>query len=146
MTGYCRSYREILGNKREFISFVCRIELPDLTATVRPRTLFDGLDLNAMPPPLARKLGLPDYILPDDVRNDLYLTIIGGELDRKDRTQNRNVEVQVSLIRRKYLNALLNRTCFQIEVCDQFGRVIPDAIVVGTGGNDLLIPSICGSN
>ena len=30
----------------------------------------------------AKKLGLPDVILPNDVRNDLYVTIASGELTK----------------------------------------------------------------
>jgi len=31
---------------------------------------------------VARKLGLPEVILPSDVRNDLYINVIGGEFSR----------------------------------------------------------------
>ena len=47
------------------------------------------------PHPTARKLGLPDNILPDDVRNDLYVTLQTGDFDRLDRISHRNVEVEV---------------------------------------------------
>ena len=48
-----------------------------------------------LPHPTARKLGLPDNILPDDVRNDLYVTLQTGDFDRLDRISHRNVEVEV---------------------------------------------------
>ena len=44
---------------------------------------------------MAKKLGLPDHIMPDDVRNDLYLTIYTAELDKLDKVQNRTIEIQV---------------------------------------------------
>jgi hypothetical protein len=31
---------------------------------------------------VARKLGLPEVILPSDVRNDLYVNLVGGEFSR----------------------------------------------------------------
>jgi len=31
---------------------------------------------------VARKLGLPEVILPSDVRNDLYINLVGGEYSR----------------------------------------------------------------
>ncbi|QQP35522.1 Dedicator of cytokinesis protein 1like [Caligus rogercresseyi] len=43
------------------------------------------------------KIGLPDVILPSDVRNDLYLTLAHGEFSRLDKRQDRNVEVLVEL-------------------------------------------------
>ncbi|XP_040577137.1 dedicator of cytokinesis protein 1 [Lepeophtheirus salmonis] len=43
------------------------------------------------------KIGLPDVILPSDVRNDLYITLSYGEFSRLDKRQDRNVEVMVEL-------------------------------------------------
>ena len=31
---------------------------------------------------IARKIGFPDIILPEDVRNDLYLTLVSGEFNK----------------------------------------------------------------
>ena len=49
---------------------------------------------------LARRLGFPDVILPTDVRNDLYLTLLGGEFTRGNKVQDRNVEVTVKVCNR----------------------------------------------
>ena len=42
-------------------------------------------------PTIARKIGFPELILPNDVRNDLYVNIYSGELSRS-KTTDRNVE------------------------------------------------------
>ncbi len=63
---------------------------------------------------VARKLGLPDVILPSDVRNDLYVTLMGGEFSRLDKRQDRNVEVNM-------------------EVCDENGRRVESSVCYGIG-------------
>lgn len=45
---------------------------------------------------IARKMGFPEVILPGDVRNDLYLTLIGGEFSKGSKSTDKNVEVTVS--------------------------------------------------
>ena len=47
---------------------------------------------------MAKKLGLPDHIMPDDVRNDLYLTIYSAELDKLNKEHNRTIEIQVECL------------------------------------------------
>lgn len=54
----------------------------------------------------ARKMGFPEVILPGDVRNDLYLTLIGGEFSKGSKKSERNVEVTV-------------------KVCNDKGQAIP---------------------
>jgi hypothetical protein len=44
-------------------------------------------------PCIARKIGFPELILPNDVRNDLYVNIFSAELSRLNKTADRNVEV-----------------------------------------------------
>ena len=44
-------------------------------------------------PCIARKIGFPELILPNDVRNDLYVNIYSGELSRLNKTADRNIEV-----------------------------------------------------
>ena len=46
---------------------------------------------------IAQKLGLPDNILPDDDRNDLYVTIQSGMFEKGDKFRDRSIEVQVFL-------------------------------------------------
>ena len=41
----------------------------------------------------AKRLGLPDVILPNDVRNDLYVTISHGEL-----TKGKSIEIYNKII------------------------------------------------
>ncbi|XP_053574538.1 LOW QUALITY PROTEIN: dedicator of cytokinesis protein 2 [Bombina bombina] len=60
---------------------------------------------------IARKLGFPEIIMPGDVRNDIYITLIAGDFDK---AAQRNVEVIMC-------------------VCDEDGKVIPSAICVGAG-------------
>ncbi|XP_053321341.1 dedicator of cytokinesis protein 2 [Spea bombifrons] len=60
---------------------------------------------------IARKLGFPEIIMPGDVRNDLYITLLHGDFDR---STQRNVEAIMC-------------------VCDEDGKVIPNAICMGAG-------------
>lgn len=63
---------------------------------------------------IARKIGLPEVILPSDFRNDLYVTLLNGEFSRMGKGADRNVEVTV-------------------EVCDARGAPIPNSITGGVG-------------
>ncbi|KAJ6223195.1 hypothetical protein RDWZM_001740 [Blomia tropicalis] len=47
---------------------------------------------------IARKIGFPDIILPDDFRNDIYVTLVSGEFHRGSKNSERNVEVSVRVI------------------------------------------------
>ncbi|KAF4529699.1 hypothetical protein B566_EDAN016654, partial [Ephemera danica] len=67
---------------------------------------------------IARKMGFPEVILPGDVRNDLYLTLIGGEFSRGNKTTDKNMEVTV-------------------KVCNDKGQPIPGVIVLGGGSEPL---------
>ncbi|XP_078509500.1 dedicator of cytokinesis protein 2 isoform X2 [Lissotriton helveticus] len=60
---------------------------------------------------VARKLGFPEIIMPGDIRNDIYITILQGDFDK---ATQRNVEVVMC-------------------VCDTEGKVIHNAICVGAG-------------
>ncbi|XP_068248219.1 dedicator of cytokinesis protein 2 isoform X7 [Palaemon carinicauda] len=51
--------------------------------------------------PVALRLGLSDVIMPGDVRNDLYITLISGEFTRGAKTSDRNVEVTIRIINEK---------------------------------------------
>ena len=66
-------------------------------------------------PTIARKIGFPELILPNDVRNDLYVNIYSAELSRLNKTADRNVEVVV-------------------EAVDEAGAVLSDAISAGANG------------
>ncbi|XP_061941676.1 dedicator of cytokinesis protein 1 isoform X6 [Apis cerana] len=63
---------------------------------------------------IARKMGFPEVILPGDVRNDLYLTLISGEFNKGSKSTDKNVEVTV-------------------KVCNEFGIPIPGVITLGGG-------------
>ncbi|XP_063907750.1 dedicator of cytokinesis protein 1 isoform X2 [Zophobas morio] len=63
---------------------------------------------------IARKMGFPEVILPGDVRNDLYLTLIKGEFSKGNKTCDKNVEVVV-------------------RVCNEKGEAIPGVIALGSG-------------
>uniref|UniRef100_A0A8C6KGM2 Dedicator of cytokinesis 2 n=1 Tax=Nothobranchius furzeri TaxID=105023 RepID=A0A8C6KGM2_NOTFU len=63
---------------------------------------------------VARKLGFPEIIMPGDVRNDIYLTLQGGDFDKYNKTTQKNVEVIM-------------------WVCDEDGKVIQNSICLGAG-------------
>ena len=63
-------------------------------------------------PCIARKIGFPELILPNDVRNDLYVNVYSAELSRLSKTADRNVEVVV-------------------EAVDDNGAILTDAISAG---------------
>ncbi|XP_010221630.1 PREDICTED: dedicator of cytokinesis protein 2-like, partial [Tinamus guttatus] len=63
---------------------------------------------------VARKLGYPEVIMPGDVRNDIYLTLVQGEFDKGNKKTQKNVEVTVC-------------------VCDEAGSVVPNVIYHGAG-------------
>ncbi|KAL2077284.1 hypothetical protein ACEWY4_026788 [Coilia grayii] len=63
---------------------------------------------------VARKLGFPEIIMPGDVRNDIYLTLVAGDFDKYNKTTQKNVEVIM-------------------WVCDEEGKVVPNSICLGAG-------------
>ncbi|KAG5343195.1 DOCK1 protein, partial [Acromyrmex heyeri] len=63
---------------------------------------------------IARKMGFPEVILPGDVRNDLYLTLISGEFSKGSKSTDKNVEVTV-------------------KVCNEYGIAIPGVMTLGGG-------------
>ncbi|XP_054853310.1 dedicator of cytokinesis protein 5 isoform X1 [Eublepharis macularius] len=46
---------------------------------------------------VARKMGFPEIILPGDVRNDIYVTLVHGEFDKGKKKTPKNVEVTMSV-------------------------------------------------
>lgn len=46
---------------------------------------------------VARKMGFPEVILPGDVRNDLYLTLVSGEFSKGSKSTDKNVQVTVQV-------------------------------------------------
>ena len=52
-------------------------------------------------------MGFPEVILPGDVRNDLYLTLISGEFSKGSKSTDKNVEVTVSEIINLKKNCIL---------------------------------------
>ncbi|XP_004848415.1 dedicator of cytokinesis protein 5 isoform X1 [Heterocephalus glaber] len=63
---------------------------------------------------IARKMGFPEIILPGDVRNDVYVTLIHGEFDKGKKKTPKNVEVTMS-------------------VFDEEGKLLEKAIHPGAG-------------
>lgn len=63
---------------------------------------------------LSRKMGFPEVILPGDVRNDLYLTLLSGEFSKGSKSTDKNVEVTVC-------------------VCKDNGQVLENVILMGGG-------------
>jgi hypothetical protein len=62
----------------------------------------------------SRRLGFGDVIMPGDVRNDLYVTLLDGEFERGSKKSQRNVEVSMKVVTRG-------------------GQVMPNCIFLGTG-------------
>ncbi|XP_075063292.1 dedicator of cytokinesis protein 5 [Mixophyes fleayi] len=60
---------------------------------------------------VARKMGFPEIILPGDVRNDIYVTLIQGEFDKGKKKTPKNVEVTISV--HKQDGALLEKAIIQ---------------------------------
>jgi hypothetical protein len=56
-------------------------------------------------------MGFPEVILPGDVRNDLYLSLVSGEFSKGSKSTDKNVEVTV-------------------RVCNEKGQSIPVSISV----------------
>ncbi|KAK9873197.1 hypothetical protein WA026_021430 [Henosepilachna vigintioctopunctata] len=67
---------------------------------------------------IARKMGFPEVILPGDIRNDLYLTLISGEFTKGNKSSDKNVEVTIT-------------------VCNESGHAIPAVISLGGGAQPL---------
>ncbi|XP_011337215.1 dedicator of cytokinesis protein 1 isoform X1 [Ooceraea biroi] len=67
---------------------------------------------------IARKMGFPEVILPGDVRNDLYLTLISGEFSKGSKSTDKNVEVTV-------------------KICNEHGTVIPGVMTLGGGASPI---------
>ncbi|KAL3864490.1 hypothetical protein ACJMK2_006169 [Sinanodonta woodiana] len=67
---------------------------------------------------IVRKMGFPEVIMPGDVRNDIYVTLMEGEFNKgPTKTSDRNVEVTM-------------------VVCNQKGEVIPNVINTGCGNGE----------
>ncbi|XP_030630565.1 dedicator of cytokinesis protein 5 [Chanos chanos] len=47
---------------------------------------------------IVRKMGFPEIILPGNVRNDIYVTLVQGEFDRGKKKTPKNVEVMMSVL------------------------------------------------
>lgn len=63
----------------------------------------------------ARKMGFPEVIFPDDVRNDLYVTLLNGEFS-KGITKNNDKNIEISC-----------------TVCDDMGVPLSNVISLGAG-------------
>ncbi|XP_053406382.1 dedicator of cytokinesis protein 1-like [Mercenaria mercenaria] len=62
---------------------------------------------------VVRKMGFPDVILPGDVRNDIYVTILEGEFNRGSKTADKNVEVSMLVCNKQgeVLKGVINPGC-----------------------------------
>ncbi|XP_050543349.1 dedicator of cytokinesis protein 1 isoform X2 [Daktulosphaira vitifoliae] len=55
---------------------------------------------------LIRKMGFPEVILPGDVRNDLYLMLVGGEFSRGSMSSDKNIQVTITACNEKGVKLL----------------------------------------
>uniref|UniRef100_UPI00398F7855 dedicator of cytokinesis protein 5 isoform X1 n=2 Tax=Pristiophorus japonicus TaxID=55135 RepID=UPI00398F7855 len=46
---------------------------------------------------VARKMGFPEIVLPGDIRNDIYVTLVQGEFDKGKKKTPKNVEVTMAV-------------------------------------------------
>ena len=46
---------------------------------------------------IARKMGFADVILPGDIRNDVYVTLVSGEFSKCNKSTEKNVEVVLTV-------------------------------------------------
>jgi dedicator of cytokinesis protein 1 len=67
---------------------------------------------------VARKMGFPEVILPGDIRNDLYLTLVQGEFSKGSKKSERNVEVTV-------------------KVCNEKAQTLPNCLSFGAGSEPM---------
>lgn len=77
----CRTNRNALYNV-EYATMQIREEHPHL--------VFGNVSI-------VRKMGFPEVILPGDVRNDLYLTLVSGEFSKGSKSTDKNIEVAVTV-------------------------------------------------
>ncbi|XP_074646963.1 dedicator of cytokinesis protein 3-like isoform X4 [Tubulanus polymorphus] len=63
---------------------------------------------------LIKRLGFSDVILPGEVRNDIYVNLVGGEFERAGKSVGKNVEVR-------------------LLVLDKDDKVVEEAIYLGVG-------------
>uniref|UniRef100_A0A8C1WBH2 Dedicator of cytokinesis 1 n=1 Tax=Cyprinus carpio TaxID=7962 RepID=A0A8C1WBH2_CYPCA len=68
---------------------------------------------------VARKMGFPEIIMPGDVRNDIYVTLVQGDFDKGSKTTPKNVEVTMS-------------------VHDEDGKKLENVIFPGAGDEGIL--------
>ncbi|XP_046888131.1 dedicator of cytokinesis protein 1 [Hypomesus transpacificus] len=68
---------------------------------------------------VARKMGFPEIIMPGDVRNDIYVTLVQGEFDKGSKTTPKNVEVTMS-------------------VYDEDGKKLENVIFPGAGDDGIM--------
>uniref|UniRef100_A0A8C1P0W5 Dedicator of cytokinesis 1 n=1 Tax=Cyprinus carpio TaxID=7962 RepID=A0A8C1P0W5_CYPCA len=68
---------------------------------------------------VARKMGFPEIIMPGDVRNDIYVTLVQGDFDKGSKTTPKNVEVTMS-------------------VHDEDGKKLENVIFPGAGDDGIL--------
>ncbi|KAK9502031.1 hypothetical protein O3M35_012639 [Rhynocoris fuscipes] len=66
---------------------------------------------------IARKMDFPEVILPGDVRNDLYVTLVSGEFSRGSKSTDKNVQV-----------------C--LTVCNSSGQTLPGVVHFGGEENE----------
>ncbi|OTF73597.1 hypothetical protein BLA29_001617 [Euroglyphus maynei] len=61
---------------------------------------------------IARKIGFRDIILPEDVRNDLYITLVSGEFHKGSKKSERNIEVTMKIVDE---NGLVIGDCLAVD-------------------------------
>lgn len=108
------NYNSVVGGGGGYGSVCCQRQNPHNLMRLQHHFQQHKADKGGQQVPMAKKIGLPDIILPNDVRNDLYVNVFSGEFSRGEKRQDRNIEITV-------------------EVCDVSGKVLPNALSHGVG-------------
>lgn len=91
-------------HKTEGVRVAIKFMQNNKTALIDQRSAFSSC--------IVRKIGFPDVIMPEDVRNDIYLTLVSGDFHKGNKKSERNIEVTVT-------------------ICNEFGQVIENCFQVG---------------
>ncbi|KDQ57741.1 hypothetical protein JAAARDRAFT_194025 [Jaapia argillacea MUCL 33604] len=80
--------------------------------------------------PLTLRLGFPDVVFPEDVRNELYIKLWGGDFTP---SHSNSARLSVSNFARGQMGPVTNNVQVSVQVRDQDGKTVERAIYMGSG-------------